>query len=204
MSTPSSADAPATVITGGSWPRILTWRSDDGNLLESVRVQVTGDRIRAYGRIIGAPAGDTPAFNASYDLVTDDEGVTKRLSVHALTAAGESQVTIARDGESHWLVQGAQGAERGFFSGALSVDVLKSAFFNALTIRRYDLQTHTEEVDVPVVYVELPSLQVKETVINYAAAADGITVISPVSSSKVSVDEDGFILDYPGLSSRVD
>ena len=192
------------MISGGSWPRILTWRSDDGNLLESVRVQVTGDRIKAYGRIIAAPSPETPAFNASYDLVTDDEGVTKRLSVHALTASGESQVTIARDGESHWLVQGAQGSERGVFSGALSVDVLKSAFFNALTIRRFDLQTHPDEVDVPVVYVELPSLQVKETVINYTAAADGITVISPVSSSKVAVDADGFVLDYPGLSKRVD
>ncbi|CAM3753249.1 putative glycolipid-binding domain-containing protein [Nocardiopsis tropica] len=200
----TSADPGATVITGGSWPRMLTFRSDDGNLLESVRVQVTGDRIKAYGRIIAAPSADGPAFNASYDLVTDDEGVTKRLSVHALTASGEAQVTIARDGESHWLVQGAQGAERGFFSGALSVDVLKSAFFNALTIRRYDLQSHIEEVDVPVVYVELPSLQVKETVINYAAAADGITVISPVSSSKLAVDEDGFVLDYPGLARRVD
>lgn len=167
-------------------------------------MQVGGDRIKAYGRIIGAPSADSPAFNASYDLVTDEEGVTRRLSVHALTAAGESQVTIARDGESHWLVQGAQGAERGIFSGALSVDVLKSAFFNALTIRRFDLQSHSEQVDVPVVYVDLPSLQVKETVISYTAASDGITVISPVSSSKVTVDSDGFILDYPGLSHRVD
>ncbi|WP_248489859.1 putative glycolipid-binding domain-containing protein [Tsukamurella sp. PLM1] len=202
MSNPA-ADSAATVITGGSWPRILTWRSEDGNLLESVRVQVTGDRIRAYGRIIAAPSAEEPAFNASYDLMTDDEGVTRRLSVHALTAAGESQVTIARDGENHWLVQGAQGSERGFFSGALSVDVLKSAFFNALTIRRFDLQSHSEDVDVPVVYVDLPSLSVKETVINYGAASDGITVISPVSSSKVSVDADGFVIDYPGLSTRV-
>ncbi|MCA0157213.1 putative glycolipid-binding domain-containing protein [Tsukamurella sp. M9C] len=204
MSTPTSADAVATVITGASWPRILTWRSEDGNLLESVRVQLTGDRIKAYGRIIAAPSADGPAFNASYDLVTDDEGVTKRLSVHALTEAGEAQVTIARDGENHWLVQGAQGSERGFFSGALSVDVLKSAFFNALTIRRFDLQSHPEEIDVPVVYVDLPTLAVKETVINYDGAADGITVISPISSSKISVDADGFVVDYPGLSRRVE
>ena len=59
-------------------------------------------------------------------------------------------------------------------------------------------------IDVPVVYVDLPSLAVKETVINYDGAADGITVISPISSSKVSVDADGFIVDYPGLSSRVE
>ncbi|MDF0530468.1 putative glycolipid-binding domain-containing protein [Tsukamurella sp. 8F] len=183
---------------------MLTWRSEDGSLMESVRVQKTGDRIKAYGRIIGAATEENAAFNASYDLVTDDAGVTKRLSVHVLTATGDTQVSIARDGEDHWLVHGVSGSTRGEYSGAKDVDVLKSAFFNTLTIRRHDLQTHPEQVDVPVVYVDLPGLEVHETTINYDAAADGITVISPVSSSKISVDPDGFVVDYPGLSRRVD
>ena len=51
--------------------------------------------------------------------------------------------------------------------------------------------------------MDLPSLEVRETVMNYSAAADGITVISSKASSKVTVDSDGFVLDYPGLASRV-
>lgn len=192
------------VVPSSRWPRLLTWRSDDGNLLESVRVQVSGDRIRAYGRIIGAPTADSPAFSASYDLATDDAGITKRLSLHALTGDGDAQVSISRDGESHWLVQGGQGMAHGEFSGAENVEVLRSAFFNALTIRKHRLHTHPDEVDVPVVYVDLPSLQVRETMVDYSAAADGITVISAVSSSKVTVDSEGFVIDYPGLSRRVD
>jgi hypothetical protein len=182
---------------------MLTWRSEDGSLLESVRVQVTGERIRAYGRIIAAPSANNPAFSASYDLATDDAGNTRRLSVHALTVTGEAQVSISRDGEKHWLVQGSQGAARGVISGAENVDVLRSAFFNALTIRKHGLHTHPEELSVPVVFVDLPTLQVAETEIAYSAAADGITVISAASSSKITVDNDGFVLDYPGLSTRV-
>ncbi|GAA4402173.1 putative glycolipid-binding domain-containing protein [Tsukamurella soli] len=200
-SSPDAAGAVAAPI--GTWPKILTWRSDDGSLVESFRIQLSGRRIKAYGRIIGVGTPTSEAFNASLDLVTDDAGITKRLSIHLQTAARDTAIRIARDGEDRWLVTDEQGSTRGEFAGAKNVDVLKSAFFNALTIRAHDLQTHSEEVDVPVVYVDLPGLNVHEAVINYSSAADGVTVISPVSSSTLSVDSDGFVLDYPGLSKRV-
>ncbi|MDT5104679.1 MAG: uncharacterized protein QOI25_2192, partial [Mycobacterium sp.] len=40
--------------------------------MESVRVQLSGNRIKAYGRIVAAGTSSHPAFSASYDLVTDD------------------------------------------------------------------------------------------------------------------------------------
>ncbi|MET9025859.1 putative glycolipid-binding domain-containing protein [Nocardia sp. NPDC004168] len=204
MTTPASdPESPAASTQESRWPAILTWRAHDATRMESVRVQLNGNRIRATGRMIGGAGADHPAFSASYDLVTDENGVTKRLSLRTTTAAGERHASIARDEENYWLVDAGGNHVRSTFAGALDVDVVLSPFFNTLPIRRYDLQHAVEDVQVPVVYVRLPDLLVQEATLIYSSAADGISVLSPVSSATVTVDADGFLLDYPGLAERI-
>ena len=133
-----SAEQPA------AWPAILTWRAHDVPRMESVRVQLSGNRIKAYGRIVAAATATHPAFSASYDLVTDEAGATKRLSMTVTLAERERQLSIARDEENMWLVQDHPGqSNRAAYDGALDVDVVFSPFFNALPIRRTGLyQAH--------------------------------------------------------------
>jgi hypothetical protein len=56
---------------------------------------------------------------------------------------------------------------------------------------------------VPVVYVRLPELSVEPAVISYSSAPDGIKLHSPVAETTIRVDDEGFILDYPGLAERI-
>ncbi|MET8773525.1 putative glycolipid-binding domain-containing protein [Nocardia sp. NPDC050713] len=197
------APAPDSKPAAPRWPAILTWRAHNATRMESVRVTLNGNRIRAAGRMIGGACADHPAFSASYDLVTDENGVTKRLSLRTTTAAGERHASIARDEENYWLVDAGGSHVRSTFAGALDVDVVLSPFFNTLPIRRYGLQHAVDDLEVPVVYVRLPDLLVQEASLIYSAGADGISVLSPVSSATVTVDEDGFLLDYPGLAERI-
>ncbi|WP_307817266.1 putative glycolipid-binding domain-containing protein [Nocardia acididurans] len=185
------------------WPSILTWRAHNASRMESARVVLSGNRIRAAGRIIAGECEDHPAFSASYDLVTDENGVTRRLSLRSTLATGERHASIARDEENYWLIDAGGTHVRSTFGGALDVDVVLSPFFNTLPIRRYDLAHAVEEVQVPVVYVRLPDLLVQEASLTYSSGADGIHVLSPVSSATVVVDHDGFVLDYPGLAERI-
>ncbi|AXY50018.1 hypothetical protein D092_23780 [Rhodococcus ruber Chol-4] len=171
--------------------------------MESVRVQLSGDRIKAAGRIVGAQCAEHPAFSASYDLVTDENGVTRRLSVRTTLAAGERHMSISRSEEGIWMVDNGTQHQRSAFGGALDVDVILSPFFNALPIRRYGLQSGADELEVPVVYVNLLDLGIEEATLVYSSAADGIHVLSPVSSSSVTVDGDGFVVNYPGLAGRI-
>ncbi|GAA5045501.1 putative glycolipid-binding domain-containing protein [Nocardia callitridis] len=182
---------------------MLTWRAHNGARMESVRVTVNGNRIRAAGRMIGADSVDHPPFSASYDLVTDENGATKRLSLRTTTQAGERHASIARDEENYWLVDTESDRGRSTFAGALDVDVVLSPFFNTLPIRRFGLHYAFDEVQIPVVYVRLPDLLVQEATLVYSSGTDGISVLSPVSSATVTVDPDGFLLDYPGLAERV-
>jgi uncharacterized protein len=188
----------------GPWPAILTWRAHDVSRMESVRVQLSGNRLKAYGRIVAAATSSHPAFSASYDLVTDDAGATKRLSMTVTLAERERQLSIARDEENMWLVQHHSGeSKRAAFDGALDVDVIFSPFFNALPIRRIGLYQRTESIACPVVYVRLPEMSVDPVTISYSSAADGIKLHSPVAETTITVDSDGFILDYPGLAERI-
>ncbi len=187
------------------WPQILTWRAHDVPRMESVRVQLSGKRIKAHGRIVAAATPTHPAFSASYDLVTDEAGATKRLSLTLTLAERERQLSIARDEENMWLVQHQHTGEtkRAAYNCALDVDVVFSPFFNALPIRRLGLHQRSDSVTCPVVYVRLPELSVDPAVISYSSAADGIKLHSPAAETTITVDDDGFILDYPGLAERI-
>lgn len=176
--------------------------------MESVRVQLSGKRIKAYGRIVSAATDDTPAFSASYDLVTDETGGTKRLSLTVTMAERERQLSIARDEEGMWLVQDHSGqTSRAAYDGALDVDVIFSPFFNALPIRRTGLYQKAESVTLPVVYVWLPELTVKVVSIGYSSdgpdTKDAIKLQSPIADTTITVDDEGFIVDYPGLAERI-
>ena len=175
--------------------------------MESTRVQLSGNRIKAYGRIVASASATHPAFSASYDLVTDESGATKRLSMTVTLAERDRQLSIARDEENMWLITDHQGQSRGSYDGALDVDVVFSPFFNALPIRRTGLYRRVDSVNLPVVYVNLPELTVKQASISYSSSGEdsgeGIKLHSPVAETTITVDQDGFIVDYPGLATRI-
>ena len=102
------------------------------------------------------------------------------------------------------MVQDHAGqTSRSSFDGALDVDVIFSPFFNALPIRRTGLYKRSDSITCPVVYVRVPSLSVDSAAISYSSAADGIKLHSPAAETTITVDDQGFILDYPGLAERI-
>ncbi|MGY2061526.1 putative glycolipid-binding domain-containing protein, partial [Nocardia gipuzkoensis] len=108
-----------TTAETSRWPAILTWRAHNASRMESVRVTLSGNRIRASGRIIAGGCDDHPAFSASYDLITDENGMTKRLSLRSTVAGGERHASIARDQENYWLIDAGGTHVRSTFGGAL-------------------------------------------------------------------------------------
>ena len=173
--------------------------------MESVRVQLSGKRIRANGRIVAAATEANPAFGAFYEVQTDESGATKRFGLTVTLAERERQLAIARDEENMWLITDHQGERREGFNGALDVDVVFSPFFNALPIRRLDLHERAESIALPMVYVNVPEMIVEAAIVNYTSTGslDSIKLRSPVADTTVGVDADGFIVDYPGLAERI-
>jgi hypothetical protein len=175
--------------------------------MESVRVHLVGNRIKANGRIVAAASGAAPAFGAFYELQTDETGATKRFGMTVTLAERERQLSIARDAENMWLVSDHSGESRAAFDGALDVDVVFSPFFNTLPIRRRGLHVRPDSITVPVIYVSLPDMSVTPAMVSYSSAdsesTEKIRVHSPVSETTLTLDADGFIVDYPGLAERI-
>ena len=167
--------------------------------MESVRVQLSGKRIKANGRIVAAAGETHPAFGAYYDLQTDETGATKRFGLTVTLAERERQLSIARDEENMWLVTDHRGESRARYDGALDVDVVFSPFFNVLPIRRCGLHEHAESITLPIMYVALPHMSVGAATLVYSSAdpgsGEGIKLHSPVADTTLTVDADGFIVD---------
>lgn len=175
--------------------------------LESVRVQLSGKRIKANGRIVAAAAETHPAFGVYYDLQTDETGATKRLGMTVTLAERERQIAVARDEENMWLITDHRGESRAAFGGALDVDVLFSPFFNALPIRRCGLNEEAKTETLPIVYVSLPDMAIDAATLTYSSAGpdngNEIKLQSPAADTVVTVDADGFIVEYPDLAERI-
>src|SRR6202012_2707925 len=173
---------------------MLTWRSHDARRMESVRVQLSGKRIKANGRIVAAEADTNPAFAAYYDLHTDETGATKRLGMTVTLAERERQLVVTRDEENMWMITGHQGESSAPYDGARDVDVVFSPFFNALPIRRVGLNQGGDSGTVPTFYVPRPDMTVASAAISYSSASaesgEGIKVHSPVSDTTLTVDAD--------------
>lgn len=187
---------------------MLTWRGADADRLEQVRLNINGSRIRAHGRIISAATEDHEAYSVSYELVTTDSGVTRRLSVRLVKAGGESQLDISRDMDGRWMVQTADSIVHSDFGGADTVDLWHSPFLKSLVIRRFGLLGGQSSADVSVVELSLPDCSVdlmekSYTFSEFGTAGGTATLTSARGTWDLALDEYGLVTEFPGVADRI-
>jgi hypothetical protein len=86
------------------------------------------------------------------------------------------------------------------------VDIQATPLTNTLPIRRLALQAG-ESTDIRLCYIEVPSLTVSPATQRYTALETGrlyrFESLESDFTADLPVDEDGFVLDYPGLFKRL-
>ncbi|WP_433505281.1 putative glycolipid-binding domain-containing protein [Pseudonocardia halophobica] len=189
---------------------MLTWQADGRPGLEGTRVHFGPGPagFRALGRIVRPdPEGD---FTASYSLVVREDGTLGRLSLSAATTGFEKHLTMNRTEDGFWLLDDGSGSERQDFDGAVDVDLAFSPLFTALPIRRLGAHREAVDVEVPVVFVSLPDLEVTLTRQRYRTVrpgeGDSPAVVEFARADlrvELEVDADGFVLSVPGLAALV-
>ncbi len=187
---------------------MLTWRGADAERIEQVRLNISGGRIRGYGRIISAATDEHEAYSVSYELVTTASGVTRRLSVRMLKASGEISLDISRDMDGRWMVQTPDSVVHSDFGGADTVDLWHSPFLKTLVVRRYGVIGGYSKIDVPVVELSLPSCSVDLVEKSYTfeglgPAGGAATLTSQRGKWDLVVDENGLVTEFPGVADRI-
>jgi hypothetical protein len=194
-----------TTLNVQAWPAILTWRSLDARIMESARIQIVGKRVRAAGRIINAGRGDHSPYTVSYNVLTDDFGQTLRVSLRITLPTGERQLSLNRDEEGLWTIDdGTHSKRSNYGNNVIDVAVADSPLFASLAMRRHQLIEPTNEGEISVLMVELPSLNVSSAPITYTMVGD--SEIQLRRESKIwtaNIDGAGFILNFEGIAERI-
>lgn len=160
----------------------LRWRGHERQSLEVLIFE--HERARAEVRF------GTEAWR--YEVVLDG-WVTRRAMVGPLAL---------EHGAEGWTVG---GEPRPDLAEAIDVDIVITPFTNTLAIRRLALEVG-QSADIVTSWVDVPALQVIPDPQRYTRIEDRVYRFESLDSdftADIVVDEDGFVVDYPGLFERV-
>jgi hypothetical protein len=170
-------------------------------------------------------AVDPIAYTARYEIQTDPGWATSRLDVStegagwARTlrlelAAGRWRATTSEQGNLDAVLAAAGHARAGLpgtedpdlLYGAFDVDLTGSPLTNTLPIRRLELLKAEPGVAhrISVAWVLLPSLEVVQADQIYTLLTPGLVrFANETFSADLTVDDDGFVTEYPGLAKLI-
>ena len=202
-------------------PSSLFWERLDTTGVEHALVDA---RTGLYARGT-AVAVDPIAYTCRYEVRTDPAWATARVDVGAEgagwvrtvrleLAAGRWRVTASEQGDLDAALTAAGHAGAGLpgvedpdqLYGAYDVDLAGSPLTNTLPVRRLGLSKAETGVAhrLSVAWVLLPSLEVIQADQIYTPLGEGrMRYASETFSADLSCDDDGFVIDYPGLARRV-
>jgi hypothetical protein len=188
-------------VTTGA--RLLIWEIDETDGFDSAWARLDGRRLIADGR----SAGLRPSpYWTTYSLETGDDWVTSRVRAESRWDGGSATLDLGRDERGQWTVNGEPRPDLG---GALDCDLAGCPLTNTMPALRHRLLTEPGDHQLLMAFVEIPSLRVvpnRQRYTHVRALDTGGAVITYRSgsfASDLTVDPDGFVLNYPGLGRRV-
>ncbi|HLT84231.1 MAG TPA: putative glycolipid-binding domain-containing protein [Phototrophicaceae bacterium] len=133
----------------------------------------------------------------AYEVVLDSDWAVLALTVEA----PDRRVRLRRERDGTWFVD---DTVRPDLAAAVDVDLAFSPFTNTLPIRRLGLAVGAA-AEVVTAYVDAPSLLVTPDPQRYTRLEDRVYLYESLDSDfsrRITVDDDGFVVDYPGLFRR--
>ena len=176
----------------------LSWVDGSGTGIEVSRVTFTAYTSSIDGRIDG-PAEDP--FVLEYAVSCDEAWNTRYVFV--AEAVSGRRLELLSSGRGHWT--SGEGESLPELRGALDVDISATPFTNTLPIRRLDLRLG-ESAEILVAFVSVPDLVLSSEGQRYTRFGPRTYLFESLDARferEITVDDDGLILEYPGLFSRV-
>ncbi|TYB59809.1 putative glycolipid-binding domain-containing protein [Nonomuraea sp. PA05] len=144
---------------------------------------------------------DGHTWVVDYVIDLDAAWVTRRARITSRSAAGARSTLLESDGAGSWLVDGTPAPH---LDGCLDVDLEASAMTNTFPVHRLGSAAGAGSA-APAAYVRALDLAVERLEQHYTRVADGgYDYAAPVFgvACRLTYDEHGLVLDYPGLATR--
>jgi hypothetical protein len=194
--------------------RQLVWAGTDAWRAESALVAAGEGRFAATGVQLGV----LPVpYRLDYRLEAGPAWVTRLLDVTAVGRGWRRSARLTRDDAGQWTYRAVALGESdlpepvcdpGSFEGALDCDLGLSPLTNTMPMLRQGLHESPGAVDLTMAWMSVPDLAVAASAQRYdyvgtTAAGSAVRFSSGSFVADLTVDGDGFVIDYPGLARRV-
>ncbi len=182
----------------------LVWIPADEPGIEDV--QITHDPISGTGfasAVVRLWEGQP--LRVEYTLFCDAQWHVRTLQVVSpSTAVSPRMIRLEADGAGNWKDRDGQPLVA--LQGCIDVDIMLTPLTNTLPIRRLALAPG-ESSEISVVYIAAPDLSISPLRQRYTRLDDGqryrYESLDSGFTAELLVDEDGFVIDYPGIWRRV-
>jgi uncharacterized protein len=180
--------------------RQIVWKGLSYQMMEYCNVETTDTDIRIDGTIVGY-GEDTP-FSVSYDIIADKLWQVSSLEM-AVEKSGEcSWISLQRDPDGRWTQSGHIREE---WAQCIDIDISLTPFTNTLPINRLELEPQQRK-EIDVLYINIFEDEIKPLKQWYTKLGDELYRFEGVAKDfkvEIKVDEEGLVIDYPELFSRI-
>lgn len=195
--------------------RLVTWTGvDDASRVDLAAIELGDDSMRAIG------SSRSSWFASAWELDVAPGWITRRLVVTTHGFGWSRSLELARSETGVWTADASHSGTSDLpapgiaadtdLTLAVDCDLGLCPVTNTMPIRRLGLLGGTvAETHLVMAWVDMPSLQVIRSDQVYASEppADGERRVHYQSFSRdfsahLSVDDEGLVIDYPGLASR--
>jgi hypothetical protein len=185
--------------------RLLAWNVHETVGFDTAWASLDTDRrtLSASGRASGLRPHP---YWLAYELETDVDYVTRRMWVEARSDGGTATLDLRREADG-WTVN---GEPRPDLDAALDCDPAACPLTNTMPILRHRLHEGPGDRTFVMAFIQAPGLRVVRSEQRYRhlyRLGDGSAVVRYRSSGfedDLTVDADGFVLNYPKLGRRVE
>ncbi|WP_343074895.1 putative glycolipid-binding domain-containing protein [Phytoactinopolyspora alkaliphila] len=176
---------------------------------ELVQVRSVAGGIRADGMVIATEDG-IPA-RLHYQIACDDAWHTRHVS---LNLHGHPLMTLTSDDDRRWYLDSDPESEMSELAGCIDVDIALTPFTNTLPIRRLRLQPGESaspravyiqpgaELDISTLDQRYTRTDTPDRAANTHESGAAYRYESGSFRTDLQVDQDGIVIDYPGLWTR--
>lgn len=180
--------------------RQIVWKGLSYQMMEYCNVEQTETDIRIDGTIVGF-GEDTP-FSISYDIIADRLWQVSSLEM-AVEKSGEcSWISLQRDPDGKWTQSGHARPE---WAQCIDIDISLTPLTNTLPINRLQLEPQ-ERKEIDVLYINVFEDEIKPVKQFYTKLSEDLYKYEGVFrdfTADIKVDDEGLVIDYPTLFSRI-
>ncbi|CAD6555979.1 putative glycolipid-binding domain-containing protein [Paraburkholderia metrosideri] len=179
--------------------RELRWASEEGDGIEHLAFGPRENGFAVESALVGQREGNP--YGLYYRLRCDEQWRTRYAW---LKIVGGGELELHGDGEGHW--RNGDGVVLSEIEGCIDIDIAATPFTNTLPIRRLQL-AEGERKPISVAFISTPDLQVTRAEQAYSCIGlnreyryEGIF---RNFAANLTVDNDGLVIDYPTLFTRL-